>query len=221
MQVIILGNGAEVPNILDIIADRPELSLTGILDDSYNVENGHIIGRLADARRYHDHCFILGINSLRNRFFRLKLGMEQEIAPEKFLTLVHPKATISPSAVLGHGVIVQAGTVIGCNVKIGAGSYLSPLCVIGHDTELGVGNILASGALLAGRVRIGAANYIGMGACIREELVIGHGNVIGMGAAVIRNIADGDTVVGVPASRIGHETLPDNLNNLIAAWNKE
>ena len=218
MNIVILGNGAEVPNIIEIINRNPELRLAGILDDAATeaVDLGcRIIGRTADAVKYEDHQFVWGMNSINNRFLRLKLMVEMGIPAKRFITLIHPAAIVSASALVGAGSVIQAGAVIGCNVKIGVCSYLSPNCVIGHDTVLGAGTIMASGAMLAGRITMGAANYIGMGACIKEELRLGHGNIVGMMAAVIRNVADGNTLVGVPASIIGNIALPERFDSWI------
>ena len=217
MKIIILGNGAEVPNIIELIAFRPDLSISGILDDNPLrpfTRDLPVIGNLSEITRYADHGLVWGINSMNNRFLRLRLAFELQLSPERFVRLIHPSAIISPSAELGSGVIVQAGTVISCNVKIGNHTYISPLCSIGHDTTLADGNILASGVMLAGGVKIGAANYFGMTSGIREKLVIENGNIIGMGATVIHNVTNGHTMVGVPAHSKGQQPLPE----LFSAW---
>ena len=40
---------------------------------------------------------------------------------------------------------------------------------------------------------------IGMGAVVREGINVGRGGVVGAGSVVIKHVAEGETVVGIPA----------------------
>lgn len=214
MDIAILGNGGEVPNILEIIDTIPDYHCVGIFDDNSATHGNTIagikvLGPITEALKHNDYALVLGIGSPHNRFLRLSIVFQHQLNPKRFVTLIHPRATVSASAQLQPGVIIQAGAVINCNVKIGANSYISPNCVIGHDTTLGPGNILAAGVLLAGRIEAGAANYFGMGASIRHEQKLGNGNLIGMGSVLVKDVKDGETVVGIPGKIMRQETLPE------------
>ena len=52
---------------------------------------------------------------------------------------------------------------------------------------------------LGGAAHIGAATYIGLGALVRDHIVVGAGATVGMGAVVVRDVAAGARVMGVPA----------------------
>lgn len=52
-------------------------------------------------------------------------------------TLIHPKATVSPSAVIGEGSIVEAGAVICAGVKIGKSTIVMANAVVGHNATVG------------------------------------------------------------------------------------
>ncbi len=55
----------------------------------------------------------------------------------KLATLVHPKAVISPSAVIGECCIIEAGAVISTDVKIGRGTIVMANAVVGHNATVG------------------------------------------------------------------------------------
>ena len=65
--------------------------------------------------------------------------MAREAAPA-FMSLIHPTALIDRGAELAPDVEVGPYTVIGADVKIGAGSRIGPHCVIEGPTSIGSGN---------------------------------------------------------------------------------
>jgi acetyltransferase-like isoleucine patch superfamily enzyme len=48
-------------------------------------------------------------------------------------------------------------------------------------------------------VTIGEGAHVGLGAAVREGIDVGHRAVVAAGAVVIRDVAAGTLVVGVPA----------------------
>ena len=58
---------------------------------------------------------------------------------------------------------------------------------------------VAPGAMLGGGVRVGPLAHIGLCATVRDHVNIGPGATLGMGAVVVRDVAAGVTVMGVPA----------------------
>ena len=59
--------------------------------------------------------------------------------------------------------------------------------------------VLNPGANVAGHVRLGVGATVGMGALVADHLDVGAGAVIAAGAAVVRPVAAGLRVQGVPA----------------------
>lgn len=53
-----------------------------------------------------------------------------------------------------------------------------------------------------GRVRIGRGTVVGAYSIVRSGVSIGSRVTTGLGSVVVRDVADGETVVGVPARRI-------------------
>jgi serine O-acetyltransferase len=100
------------------------------------------------------------------------------------------------------------------------GSYLAPETVIGSGTELGYGGIgvvihkdarigrdvvISPGVVIGGRSGlpgapdIGDRVFIGAGAKVLGPIKVGAGAQLGANAVVIRDVAPGDVVVGIPA----------------------
>lgn len=127
---------------------------------------------------------------------------ESDVAPAglRFVTLVHPSATVSPFARLGRGVFVNAGAVIGPNAQLDDHVFVNRGVTVGHDTRVGAWTRLQPGCNVGGHVRIGAGVMVGMGANVIEELVVGDGSVVAAGAAVIADVPERVLVAGVPAA---------------------
>ncbi len=113
--------------------------------------------------------------------------------------VVHPGAIVSPSANVSGSAQILAGAVIGPDAVVGEGAIVNSRAVVEHDCVIGEYAHVASGAVVAGNVRVGPLAHIGAGATIREGITIGNRSTVGAGAAVVRDVQDGQVVVGVPA----------------------
>ena len=60
-------------------------------------------------------------------------------------------------------------------------------------------DVLCIGASLAGETVIGERCWIGMHSAVIERVKLGSGVVVGAGAVVLKNVADHQLVVGIPA----------------------
>jgi len=138
--------------------------------------------------------------------------------------IIHPNVTIgadgfgyrpSPD---GQGLvkIPQIGTVkIGDDVEIGAGSCIDRgkfsattigdgtkidnLVQIAHNCKLGQFCVMAGQSGLAGSVTLGNGVVMGGGARVKDHITIGDGTKLGGNTGVIRDVAPGKTLLGVPA----------------------
>lgn len=110
------------------------------------------------------------------------------------------------------GVVIGPNTTIGANVTIcrgslsdtiiGAHCHIDDHVHIAHGVVLGNHVIVVANAMVAGSVTVGDDAWIGPSASIMQGVHIGAGATIGMGAVVLRDVAPGETIVGV------HRVIP-------------
>lgn len=117
-------------------------------------------------------------------------------------TLVHPQATLSPWADVAAGALLLPGAVVGPGVRVDQGVWL------GAAVVLEAGATVASGATLGARVVVGAGAslaervFIGMGATVYPGVTVGAGATVAPCSAAMQPVADGVTVLGVPAKPV-------------------
>lgn len=124
------------------------------------------------------------------------------------LPLVHPSAVVAPTAEIGPGSIVAAGSVVTDRVRIGSHAIVNIGCTLSHDVRVGDFATISPGVHVAGHVVIEDGAALGVGAIVingtaQRPIVIGEDAVVGAGAVVIGDVAAGTTVAGVPARPIG------------------
>lgn len=115
-------------------------------------------------------------------------------------SIVSPSAFVSPRSHLGHGYIIQRGVHISARVTIGDYCKLNINSTLHHDVTIGNFCTLAPGCQLLGNVAVSDYAYIGAGSIIKQHCRIGRGAIVGAGAVVVKDVPDGVTVVGVPAT---------------------
>jgi sugar O-acyltransferase (sialic acid O-acetyltransferase NeuD family) len=149
---------------------------------------------ISAARRFDRAIVAIGNNAVR-----LKKLLALDAAGVRLATVVHPRAVVSRSAMLGDGTVVCAGAVVNPFAVIGRGAIVNTCASVDHDCVLGDAVHISPGAHLGGHVRIGDRSWVGIGAAVRHQVTIGQDVIIGAGAAVIGDVRSGLTVVGVPA----------------------
>ena len=117
---------------------------------------------------------------------------------QRWATVVHPRASVSPLARLGRNVLVMAGVVVTANAVIGDHVCVLPNAVIHHDTVVGDWTLVGAGVTLAGHVQVGENCYLGSGTSVLQGVRIGDGALTGLGSTVIRHVPPGARVAGVP-----------------------
>lgn len=144
-------------------------------------------GSIGDAR------FALGIG---DNAARRRLG-SQQLSGRRLVTVIHPRAFVSPSADVGAGVFVGANAVVHTASRIGEGAIVNTAAIVEHHCVIGAYAHVAPGAVMGGGVFIGERTLVGLGARILPRVTIGKDAVIGAGAIVLRDVPDGARVVGV------------------------
>jgi sugar O-acyltransferase (sialic acid O-acetyltransferase NeuD family) len=195
MEILRVVGGWEIVGLLD---PRPELWGTTVLGSPV-LGGDDLLPCQYDAGV--QHAFV-GLGSASDTRPRQRLYERVRAAGFEVATAVHPRATVSASATLGHGATVMAGAVINANARLGENVIVNTAAVVEHDCIVGNHAHVATGARLAGGVEVGDGAHVGLGASVLQGVRLGRDSVVGAGAVVLRDVEAGTVVVGVPALRL-------------------
>ena len=210
-KVVILGTGGNSVDILETLqalnaaAPAPKYECMGFLDDApelrgKSIEGLPVLGPLDQARTLGDAFFVNGIGSPRNHFLKPTIIGRTGMPLDRFETVVHPSAQVSPSASLGRGTVVLQNATIAARAKVGAHVIVLPNSVLSHDDDIGDYTCVAGGVCVSGTVAVGIACYLGSNCSIIQNVRIGDFSMIGMGSVVLSDVPENAVYVGNPAS---------------------
>lgn len=125
-----------------------------------------------------------------------------------FFSIISDTCMVQDEVVIGEGCIFCDFTIIDSNTVIGDFVHLNTQAAVYHDCIVDDYVTIAPSVGVMGRVHIREAAYIGAGAMIKQgttakHFSLGKESVVGMGAIVLKDVADGATVVGNPAAPLG------------------
>lgn len=116
---------------------------------------------------------------------------------ERFATIVHPHAFVSPQSTVGRGSVVLAGTTVGAFVSIGDHVIILQNVGLSHDDVIEEYSCLAVGVSFSGSVRGGRNCFLGTNSTIIAA-TIGEGSMVGAGALIRHDVPEGEVWVGNP-----------------------
>lgn len=200
------GFGREVKMLIDQINQiDPIYEIIGFYDDDNSLPktiNGlPYLGTIDDLLKSQDAFSLalgIGVPEVKSKVIE-RLSAKQFNYP----ILIHPSVLIGKDEVsIEQGTVICAGTIITCNISIGAFVTLNLCCTVGHDTTIKEYSSFMPSVNISGEVEIMEKVYIGTGAKIINQLEIGKNTVVGAGAVVSGSLPANCTAVGIPAKPI-------------------
>lgn len=207
-KLLILGAAGTARDVIDwlpsLAAAGHPYECIGLLDDDpakagTDVNGFRVLGALDQAHRWRDVRVVNALGGPKSFRARTEMVARSGVPVERFETLIHPLASVSPRASIGAGALIYPFAFVGPDVTLGAHVTVLSHSAINHDGRVGLGSILASHVALAGSVSIGECCYLGMRAAVIQGATVGDGALVGMGSVVIGDVAPGATVAGNPA----------------------
>ena len=179
-------------------------TVKGFLDGKATALDGFsgypkIIGTPETYQIEEDDVFITALGSIAAR---RRCASMIEGRGGRFISIIHRSASIGPNVTVGDGAFVAHNVVLTADVKVGRHSCVFHGTVIGHDTVLEDFTHVYSLVSVGGGVRIAEGASVFPGARIVPRVEIGAGATVGIGSAVVRSVASGVTVFGLPAERL-------------------
>jgi sugar O-acyltransferase (sialic acid O-acetyltransferase NeuD family) len=203
-RILVYGAGGHGKVVADIFICRGEGEFAGFVDDREHLWGNKVIGLpvLGNGEWLREEALHLriavafGIGDNRSRQLLADRCSQCGI---EILTLIHPAATVSPSAQLGRGTVVMAGAIVNPDARVGAGVIVNTGSVVEHDVEIGDYAHVAPNSTMGGASRLGACSHLGLGAAVLQGIHIGVHTMVGAGAVVVENLPDRVVAMGVPA----------------------
>lgn len=206
-QVIGLGAGGHAKIIVEILRLLGEFDIVGLLDANPELHGTSILqvpvlgndSLLPELFARGVRQAFVGLGGTGDNRPRASLYLLARQNKFEMLSAIDPRAIVSPSAVLGEGVMVMPGAVINADSRLGNNVVVNTGAIVEHDCRIGDHVHIATGARLGGGVIVLEGAHIGLGAAIKQGVQVGRNAIVGAGAVVIRDVADDATVIGVPA----------------------
>lgn len=208
--LVLLGGGEHARVVADAAASSGEWEIVGVADPAPAADA--LADRLRVTRLADDEALreLLGSTASPVRPWlvvavgavvdgRVRQEVAGRFAQERWASIVHASAWVSPTAAVEPGAVVLAGAVVNAGARVGAHAIVNSGAVVEHDVVVGAFTRVGPGATIGGGTVIGADVLLGLGAAVRDHITVGDGATVGMGAVVTSSVDAGDTVAGVPA----------------------
>lgn len=131
-----------------------------------------------------------------------KLADDLRMRGARFATFVHSSATVVPNAIIGPGCVLCPGSIVSCDTGIGEFVTMNVYACVGHDGRVGDWSTLSPHAQVMGNAKLGQGVFLGTHASILPGVSVGDFARIGANSLVIRQVRAGQTMIGVPATRL-------------------
>lgn len=219
-DLVILGASAAFFELIAIVkavnAVEPRYNVVAVLDDDVathgrEMAGARVAGGLDLVTDYPQAQFVFGIGSLRTRLVRHRIINRLGLELSRFEPIIHPRAVIDDSAVIGPGCIVHPGAFIGNDAVLSAFAIVAVNSAIGPRSFLDSFAMVTSLVAVLSSARVGKSAFVGACSCVTEGVRIGRGSMVGAGTVVSRDLEDGCFMLGNPGRVLSRVDVPQDL----------
>jgi sugar O-acyltransferase (sialic acid O-acetyltransferase NeuD family) len=213
--ILIYGGGGHAKSVIEMVQQNGTHTIAGIVDDDELLTRKNVLGIPVLGTRVILPSLIAqgvrlaanGVGGILDIHVRVKIFELLEGYGFSFPALVHPGATVEPSAKFEEGVQIFANAYVGSEAFLHARCMINTNAVVSHDCIIGSYTHIAPGALLAGHVHVGMNTLVGMGVTTAIGIRIGNGVRIGNGAILLADVPD-KTIIQAGRFWTGKTVLP-------------
>ena len=205
-DIVIFGAGGYARCIADAAECGDRHRIVAFVDDG-QAAGAEQLGRpVVSEEEYfssgrYPACGVVGIGDCSAREAVVEKIADRAI-DFQFVSIVHPRASLSRYAEFGVGVVILAGSIVSAGARLGDHVSLFTNAVVEHDDSIAEFISMAPAACLGGDVKIGARTFVGMGAVVKQGIEIGSDVVIGAGAVVLHDLPELIVAAGNPARAV-------------------
>jgi sugar O-acyltransferase (sialic acid O-acetyltransferase NeuD family) len=177
-KLLIIGAGGHGRSVAEAILAANQFEIVGFVDDHWSADifRFPVLGVTADLALLSDtasHVIVaIGNNGLRQQLCQQAVSLGFQLA-----TIIHPRAIVSPSAVINDGVTIMAGAIVGTEAKLGVGVIVNCGAVVDHHSKVEDFGHLGVNACMAG----------GTGAWMQAGSSLGYGVTIAANQVLLPN----------------------------------
>jgi sugar O-acyltransferase (sialic acid O-acetyltransferase NeuD family) len=200
-RLVIYGGGGHAKMCIDLIRAEQTFEIEGIVDPGLPV-GAEVLGvRVLGGENVFPGLIRAGVRSavlavgavtrhaMRSELYKMLVSNGFELP-----NIVHPRAVVEPSALMGRGNQIMAQAYIGSAVRLGDNCIINASSVVSHDCKLSDNVHLAPGCVLAGGVKVGSDSLIGMNASVYLKVTIGSRVVVANQVSVLADVSDGSFI---------------------------
>lgn len=199
-ELVVLGAGGFAAEVIEA-AEQAGLVVTRLYDDDSAALGRIVIGKpcVGSVAEFLQQAPATYVFAIGNNQARQKLSARLDAAGHVPISVIHPSASVSRTAVVEAGAYVGAGAFVGPKVRLGRHCIVNWHVSVGNDAQIGDWAQLCPGVRVSGFVRIGPGVFVGSNAVVAPGVSIGEWAKLGASSFAVRDVAAGKLAVGVPA----------------------
>jgi sugar O-acyltransferase (sialic acid O-acetyltransferase NeuD family) len=187
-RLLVVGAGGHGRSVAEAVLMLGDFDLVGFLDDGAFASGGDVWGLpvLGPANAFADYAALAShaVVAIGNNALRQKMCAQLQAAGFALARVLHPRAIVSPRALLGEGVAVMAGAIVGTEAVLGQGVIVNCGAVVDHHAQVHDFGHLGVNACMAGGSILGALAWMQAGAALGYGVTIPSGVTLAPGEAV-------------------------------------